>query len=474
MVLTFNNFPYIIVLKLIHLNFMKNTTKILKIFGLLFISALIFSMQADFAFAAPNCVGKAMTFEEYKWFKAHGQVSTTLSVNDEAGKAVAHINNNTDCSMPVGLDTFQMYDNILQNQTKFDGVHIVIPPHTQGFKLKANIPACMVQIDTYVGAGWETPNNLTAWLIANQVSGTGLHDVSGNYCTRQPPLVVSCSSNPSSVSQNGVITWSVSASGGNGNFLYSWSGTDGLSGTSQVVNKAYPLTGTKNALVTVTSGDKTKSASCSAVVSEGVTPLVVSCSPSSSSIRKNSSVYWNSTVTGGKGSYLYSWSGTDGLSGSGSNVYKSYSYTGTKTATVTVYSETQSVSATCDLNVYDDYIPTSYLEGSCSASPYNAQVGTNVSWNASAYGGSGSYYYYWTGTDGLYGNGQYISKSYYSPGYKTATVTISSGGQSITRTCNTNVGQVLAYTETNNLPTLNSVYLSQVPYTGIEDNLHTY
>jgi hypothetical protein len=522
---------------------------------------LPYSIKTENVLAAPNCAGRDMTLDEYNWFKSHGQTSVTLTVNDEAGKAVAHLVNNTDCKMPVGLYTFQMYDNNLSNQTKFDSSSTVVPAHTNTpVKLKALIPECMVQIDTFLGATWQSnPSNLTAWLIANQVSGTGLHDVSGNYCSRVEPLIVSCSANPSttnengnikwvtdvtggngsytyswsgtdgltgntknvnkvyqfsgtknatvtvvsgnktktancsatvsqapiplsvscsanpsSVNQNGTITWTASAIGGNGSYTYSWSGTDGLSGNSQTASKPYSYSGTKNALVTVTSGGVTRTANCSATVTENITSLVVSCSPSSSSVRRNSGVYWNASASGGSGAYSYYWSGTDGLSGSGSSVYSNYSIIGSKTATITVNSNGQSVSASCSLNVFDDYFPPTYptyLEGSCSASPYNAQVGSNVYWSASAYGGSSGYSYHWTGTDNLYGYGSNANMVYYTPGYKTATVTISSGGQSITRTCSTNVGQVLAYTQTNNLPTLTSVYLSDIPYTGLEDKL---
>jgi hypothetical protein len=535
---------------------MKST--IIKSLSLIVVALAIilpYSLKVDSAFAAPNCVGRNMTVEEYKWFKSHGQASVTITENDEAGKGVAHITNNTDCSMPVGLESYQMYDNILQNQTKFDSNSTVIAPHTVGAKLKVLIPECMVQIDAYLGAGWELgSNNTIAWLIANQVSGTGLHDVSGNYCKRPTalivscsatpssvnegesikwnvqasggdgeytydwsgtdglsgtnkninkiyqtsgtknasvtvksgsrtkvanctaevrdvvsPLSISCSSNPSTVGQNGTIRWTANASGGDGNYSYSWSGTDDLSGTGESISKSYQFIGTKSATVTVTSGSRTRTTNCSAEVVDRPSQLNVSCSPSSSSVRKNDSVYWYASVSGGNGNYSYSWSGTDGLYGSGSSLYKSYSYTGNKNATVVVTSNGYSVAASCNLNVFEDYTPNTYLEGSCSATPYNGQVGTNISWTANAYGGTGNYYYSWSGTDGLYGSGSYMTKNYYTPGYKTATVTITSGGLSITRTCSTNIGQVLAYTETNNLPTLTSVYLSDIPYTGIED-----
>ena len=112
------------------------------------------------------------------------------------------------------------------------------------------------------------------------------------------------------------------------------------------------------------------------------------------------------------------------------------------------------------------------LNGSCSAS-FNTGIngGPTVTWTGSAFGGNGVYSYYWTGDESLSGSGQYISKTYISNGVKNAYLTItSSDGQTVTRNCSATVGngnQVLAYTATN--PNLQSVYLSNVPYTGAGD-----
>ena len=111
------------------------------------------------------------------------------------------------------------------------------------------------------------------------------------------------------------------------------------------------------------------------------------------------------------------------------------------------------------------------LNGSCSASFANSQTGMMVTWTGTASGGNGIYSYYWSGTNGLSGTGQYISETYPSVGVETADLTItSSDGQTVTRTCSATLGnqnQVLAYSATN--PNLQSVYLSDVPYTGAGD-----
>jgi len=83
--------------------------------------------------------------------------------------------------------------------------------------------------------------------------------------------------------------------------------------------------------------------------------------------------------------------------------------------------------------------PTPALQASCYASPTSARIGDTVQWVASASGGAGSYSYSWNGTDSLSGSGSIISRSYSSIGQKTATVVVTSGSQSITRSCSNGV-----------------------------------
>ena len=245
-------------------------------------------------------------------------------------------------------------------------------------------------------------------------------------------------------------------------------------------------------------------------------PLVISCSGNSASINVGNSVLWTSNVSGGNGVYIYSWTGTDGLSGSSNSVQKTYSSTGNKTASLTVSSNNYSVTANCvgSVNVYQNQVqntPNNYnyyggncstldlsgcvpqnnsnynnsnnsgnyynnysqLNGSCSAGVSNTSVGGTVSWSANASGGNGFYTYYWYGDDGVSSNGQYVPKIYYSPGVKNVTLTVVSNNQTISRTCSVNVvapvNQVLSYVQTTKVPLTASVLLSDVPYTGAGD-----
>ena len=182
-------------------------------------------------------------------------------------------------------------------------------------------------------------------------------------------------------------------------------------------------------------------------------PLQVSCYPQPLSARVGDNTSWLATAYGGNGSYNYTWTGTDGLSGYGSAVSKTYYASGYKNASVTVISGNQTISKNCDgtINIYGDYsypqpqpYPQYYppyntyptVTVSCYAAANYANT-NSITWNAYASGGNGSYSYSWSGSDGLYGSNQSIYYTYPNPGQKYASVTVYSNGQSSTQSCGT-------------------------------------
>jgi hypothetical protein len=117
------------------------------------------------------------------------------------------------------------------------------------------------------------------------------------------------------------------------------------------------------------------------------------------------------------------------------------------------------------------------LDGNCTINPTIANINQDISFYVNATGGVGGYSYSWTGTDGIYSSAQSFMGRYSNPGFKTATVTIRSGSQTITRTCSVNVQayNTVLNTQSNvtvlrdqNLGTpVSGVFLSQVPETGV-------
>lgn len=180
-------------------------------------------------------------------------------------------------------------------------------------------------------------------------------------------------------------------------------------------------------------------------------PLRVSCYPMPTSVQVGNNVQWVAYAYGGNGSYNYSWTGTDGLNGYGSSVYKTYNNLGYKSATVTVTSGSQSIAKNCDntVNVYDNYqysqsyYPQNYyqtysypsLAVYCSANTTYLSNGGSVTWTAYPSGGNGAYTYSWSGTDGLWGSSQSVYFNYINAGSKYGTVTVYSNGQTATQSC---------------------------------------
>ncbi|MFA6226913.1 MAG: PKD domain-containing protein [Candidatus Paceibacterota bacterium] len=342
----------------------------------------------------------------------------TVSFNKiNSSQAETTITNNTGCQLPAVVWSFKVYDNVTfdtQRQFNNSGT-IIVAPHSSRTVVTPLAP-CLTQVDALYDSG----NVGTSRLFKGIIFGTdgrsfnSIPSAQGQFCTDVPPppptpnpLYISCSANPSSVQIGNTINWSANASGGSGNYTYSWSGTDGLSGSSQAISKNYSNVGSKNASVTVTSGTQSATANCYGNVYQVQD--------------------YNYYYGGGYNTYYYPY-----------NYNYNYSY-------------------------------NEALSGSCSAGVSNTSIGSTVTWTATAMGGNGFFTYYWYGDENLSSNSQYVPKVYSYGGTKNATLTITSNGQSITRTCSVNVGQVLAYSETN--PLVSSVYLSQIPYTGAGDIL---
>jgi peptidoglycan hydrolase-like protein with peptidoglycan-binding domain len=147
--------------------------------------------------------------------------------------------------------------------------------------------------------------------------------------------IVSCAPSVASAMEGSTVTWTASVSGGDGVYAYSWSGTHNLSGNTQTVSKKYNSEGTKTAAVVVDG----VTAQCSPNLTITENPALnidINCSVTDTSINVGESVTWSATYSGGTAPYTFAWSGTDGLTGSGTSVSKTYTSAGTKAATFDV------------------------------------------------------------------------------------------------------------------------------------------
>jgi len=112
--------------------------------------------------------------------------------------------------------------------------------------------------------------------------------------------------------------------------------------------------------------------------------LNVSCSASPNPSQVNQTVSFVSSVSGGTGSYTYSWSGA--CTGSSSNCQKSFSQSGSYTSTVTVNSGSQTNSANCSVSIAS-------VSPQCSCGNWSAWQNQSC-----GQGGCGSYQRYQTRT----------------------------------------------------------------------------
>ena len=191
----------------------------------------------------------------------------------------------------------------------------------------------------------------------------------------------------------------------------------------------------------VPSYNQSSSGSYSGPYASGAGNLSVSCVPSKRNAVAGETIAWISYVSGGSGSYLYTWSGSDGLAGNTSAVQKAYATHGEKIATLTVTSGNRLITVSCGsvIVVGGSFAGASSGQGgfgaSCYATPERAALGESVTWLSIVYGVNASTTYSWDGTDGLTGDRPMVSKTYTAPGNKIAMLSVSNGSTRIAVPC---------------------------------------
>ncbi len=176
---------------------------------------------------------------------------------------------------------------------------------------------------------------------------------------------VSCVGSPSAPAVGQTVTWNATVLGGTSPYNYTWSGDGGLTRVASSnlatdsINIAYTSAGIKTANISVFFNNQVKTASCTVSVGSTASP-----SPSAGAFTGTchaynaqgtpittaalfQSVNWKAIISPA-GNYTYTWSGSDGLSGSGGNeITGSYDTAGVKTAQVLVFANNISKTITC-------------------------------------------------------------------------------------------------------------------------------
>ncbi|MDD5050528.1 MAG: PKD domain-containing protein [Candidatus Pacebacteria bacterium] len=282
-------------------------------------------------------------------------------------------------------------------------------------------------------------------------------------------LSVYCVASDTNINVGDSVTWRANVSGGIGNYSYNWSGD--ASGSGSNVSRTYNSSGTKRATVEVRSGNQVETASCTTFVQEEQNNLDAYCEASPNNVDRDETVTWRVFPSGGTGSYSYDWSGA--VSGSSRTEQESYSSSGTKRATVEVRSGNQTITRNCSATV--DRNNNRDLSFTCEADRHNARVGDVVYWSSDVSGGDGDYTYSWRTSDNIGSKtNESLRTRYDSTGTKRVSLTVRSNGDSQTEDCGSvfitgTLGtSVTVTTLPPAAPLSSAVYLSQVPYTGLE------
>ena len=203
--------------------------------------------------------------------------------------------------------------------------------------------------------------------------------------TVTPTLTAVASAAPNSIIQGGSSQLNVSPSGGTGSYSYSWTSVP-AGFTSTLQNPVVYPTGNTQYSVQVTSGTQTAFSSATVTVTPALT---AAASAAPNSIIQGGSSQLDVAVSGGTGSYTYSWTSVPaGFTSTLQNPL--VSPTASTTYSVAVTSGTQTVTSSATVSV------TAGLAATASATPATIVQGGSSQLNVSPSGGTGSYSYSWT------------------------------------------------------------------------------
>ena len=248
-------------------------------------------------------------------------------------------------------------------------------------------------------------------------------------------LSATCKASRTTASTNQNVTWTAFVTGGEGNYRYEWSGTDGLQGSTGMTVKSYSVSGQKTASVTVMSGNTVVTQNCADTVTITEPVMTGFCNVTANSTPTGYTLSFNSIINGTATTTEFSWTGSDELTGNRQSVVKSYTTGGQKTATLTARSGNQTLSLTCSATIDPKRIATSTQSWSGSCSPSISAL--NVTWNSasSASGGISPYSFTWTGSDGLFASSSLVQKTYETDGIKSANIQIQGNEENHTLSC---------------------------------------
>jgi PKD repeat protein len=273
-------------------------------------------------------------------------------------------------------------------------------------------------------------------------STTSQHSVPVTNPPPQPPspLTASFSYSPQSPTAGQQITFTGYASGGTSPYTFNWSFGDGSTATGSTTTHTYPSAGSYTTVLKASdSGSPKQTASSQQTISVSSPPppppppptLTASFTYSPSSPQTGQQVTFTGTASGGTSPYSYTWNFGDSSTGIGSTSIHTYGSPGSFTVTLTVKdngSPQQTTTSRQSVTITSPPPPPSPLTVSFSYNPSSPSVGQQVTFTASATGGTAPYSLSWTFGDGSTGTGPSTSHTYSSGGTFTIILTARDSG----------------------------------------------
>jgi PKD repeat protein len=265
------------------------------------------------------------------------------------------------------------------------------------------------------------------------------------FTTMAPPTQpqASFTYTPSSPQVNQQITFTGSATGGTSPYTFTWAFGDGSTGTGNTAAHSYASTGSFTVVLTVKdSGSPIQTANSqhSVTVTNQPPPpqpppssLTTSFSYTPQSPPPGQQITFTGSATGGTTPYAFSWSFGDGSTATGSIAAHAYLNSGSYTVTLTAIDngapkQTASSQQTIRVASQPPPPPPATLTARFTYSPSSPETGQQVTFTATASGGTPPYSYTWDFGDGSTGTGSTATHTYGSSGTLTVTLTVTDNG----------------------------------------------
>src|SRR5438874_9937283 len=288
--------------------------------------------------------------------------------------------------------------------------------------------------------GTNTPGNGHGFLVYSvsasridiQSNFAGTYQDSFSIVSSTAPLSASFTYTPASPSVGSQVTFTATASGGTQPYSFNWAFGDGSTGTCATTMHAYSTAGSFTVVLTVKdsgSPQQTVTSQKSITVTSPPPPLSASFAFSPTSPQVGQTVSFTGSASGGTPPYTFSWTFGDSGTGSGSSVTHTYQAAGSYTIVLTVTDASgQTASSTQTVTVSNPPPPT--LTASFTYNPSSPLVGQQVTFSASASGGTTPYSFSWSFGDGSTSANNPTSHTYSSPGTFTVTLTVKDSSSS--------------------------------------------